>query len=251
MPSKRTLLILDYPGRRPEAHISDLALDDLGFDCRHLLTHPLPDAVSTVEYARRLTDRAELPEGGVLAVMSYCSSASLAAAIGAQLAADRPLPLVLFDPFELHGHHIVDMYIAAVRQIEGSRPADDGPPPLDIAPRIGEPAGLIKEIADDFMARASSVLAVDGFDEAEAAESLAHVVSMYVQWLTYLLAVHHRPTGVAMGEVLNVVSQGHPEDLGWLGTGDIQTVRMGCDRPDLARSEETRDAVREFLEKLH
>ena len=250
MPSKPILLILDYPGRRPEAHISDLGLEDLGFDCRNLLTHPLPDEVSASEYARRLTDRAELPEHGVLAVLSYCSSAPLAAAIAARTVGQRPLPIVLFDAFELHRHHIEGRYAVALRQIEGGEPAPDGPPLLDVAGRIGQPALLVEELAVDLKARAKTALTSDGFDAAEAAESLGPVIGMYVEWMTYLLAVHHRTAAMPMGEVLHVVSQDHPADLGWLGTGDVRTVRIGCGRPDLARSEETRDAVREFLEKL-
>ncbi|BCB89233.1 hypothetical protein Psuf_065460 [Phytohabitans suffuscus] len=37
-PDRRLLLALDYPGRREEARISDLALEADGFDVRYLLT---------------------------------------------------------------------------------------------------------------------------------------------------------------------------------------------------------------------
>ena len=165
--SSRTLLILDYPGRRQEAHLSELGLEGLGFDCRNLLTHPLPDEVSTPPYARRLIDRADLPAQGALAVLSYCSSAPLAAAVAARLATDRPLPIVFFDPFHLHRQHISGRYIVAVRQIEGGEPAANGPPLLDIAARIGQP-GLVDEITGDLNARARAALASEGLDEAEA-----------------------------------------------------------------------------------
>jgi hypothetical protein len=250
MPRKPALLILDYPGRRPEAHISDLGLERLGFDCQYLLTHPLPGEVGTTEYARELTARAEIPAHGAVAILSYCASAPLAAAVASRLAVEKPPPIVFFDPSQCHRYHIIDGYAAVVRQIEGSERADGGRPLFDVEPGIAQPALLIAAIADDLLQRARTELTADGFGEVEADEPLEHVVSMYVQWLTFLLAVHHRPAGTPMGEVLHVISQRHPEDLGWLGTGNIRTVRIGCDRPSLARGDETRDVVEKFIDQV-
>ena len=250
MPSKPTLLILDYPGRRPEAHICDLDLEGLGFDCRYLLTRPLPGEVSTVEYARRLTERSGLPERGAVAVLSYCAAAPLAAAVAKRIAPEAPPPVVFFDPSRCHEYHIVNGYASVVRQIDGGEPGARGRPLLDVGPRIGRPALLIRQIADDLRDRARTALMAEGFDEQEAAEPAGQVVEMYVEWLTYLLAVHHRPASAAMGQVLHVISRRHPDDLGWLATGDVRTLRIDCDRPALARSERTRDAVRAFLEQF-
>ena len=242
------LLILDYPGRRPEAHLDELGLEDLGFECRYLLTGPMPDEVTTERYARKLADAFEAADGNVGGVISYCAAAPLAAELAERASGDCSVPVVMLDPFDCDEHHIAGQYAAVVRQIEGGGPAEERQPLLDVAAGISRPLALAAQIAQDLSLRAKRTLAASG-DELDADELAAHVVSMYVDWLKFLLAVYHRPRDVHMGAVLHVISRQGPPSPDWLRAGKVQTVKIGCDHADLARSRETRRVINEFLER--
>jgi len=242
------LLILDYPGRRAEAHLDELGLEDLGFECRYLLTSPMPDEVTSERYARKLAGAFEAGDGNVRAVISYCAAAPLAAELAELASGDCPVPVVMLDPFDCVEHHIAGQYATVVRQIESGGLAEESPPLLDVAAGISQPRALAVEIARDLSVRAKRTLAGSG-DELDADELAAHVVSMYVDWLKFLLAVYHRPRDVHMGVVLHVVSRQGPPSPDWLGAGKVQTVKIGCEHAELARSQETRKVIKEFLER--
>ncbi|MEU0214014.1 hypothetical protein ABZ281_02455 [Streptomyces sp. NPDC006265] len=248
--ARPVLLVLDYPGRRPEAHIADLGLEGFGFDCRHLLVHPLPDEVSTTAYAAELFARLpDLPTRPV-AVLSYCATATLAASLASSAVGvhQRPLPVVFFDPSQCHVHHILDAYASVVRQIDGKNAAHH--PSLDLRRLLENPRKLVDSIARDLARRAAAALVAEDFADDEASDLLGQVIDMYVEWITYLVAVHHRGLPVHSGEVLQVVSAQHPRHAAWLAEDDLQTVRIDCDRPSLLRDERTRDVVLTFLNEV-
>lgn len=244
------LIGLDYPGRRPEAHISDLHLDR-DFDCRDLLTYPLPTELDTPSYAKHLVLRSGLADGKAAAVVSYCATAPLAIA-AATLAAgpDGPLPIVFLDPSQCNRRHIIGGYGSVVRQIEGQDLLPDRPQPLDVAALLANPTALVKRIDEDLRHRARLALMRDGFDEAEASGPLDHVVGTYVQWLTYLVAVHRREQPAPLRERLQVISRNHAQEAAWLNLGATRTVRINCSRTSLARQERTRDVVVDFLKRV-
>jgi hypothetical protein len=245
------VLVLDYPGRRPEAHISEMHLEEAGFDCRYLLTHPLPDELGTLPYAKQLWARLSQSAYRPAAVISYCATAPLAVSIAALAAADdcRALPVVFLDPSQCHVHHIADGYVSVVRQIEGRAQRSGRPPLLDVADLLRTPRRLMEQIAEDLTCRASVTLAADGFREAEVSEAMANVIDLYLEWLTYLVAVHHREQPYPAGNLLQIISHNHPQDAGWLGVSAGQTVRINCDRPSLATYQETRAVVLDFLKR--
>ncbi|WP_164836508.1 hypothetical protein [Actinacidiphila soli] len=244
------LLVLDYPGRRPEAHISDLGLEREGFDCHYLLAHPLPNEVTAEHYAKETCARLpELPTG-VVGVLSYCATAPLAATIASYAAGDDrlPLPVVFFDPSQCYVHHIVSAYESVVRQIDGTGSGDHPIPLLDIPALLAHPRQLVDSVAQDLGRRAEAALLAEGYALDEASDLLGQVTGLYLEWITYLVAVHHRGSYVQPGDVLHVVSRNHPDNASWLGAdGPAQNIRIDCDRPSLLRDERTRDVVLGFL----
>ena len=246
MTTDPTLLVLDYPGRRPEAPVSAMNLDRAGYGCAYLLTSPLPTALSTPAYAEELCAR-PLPDR-VDGLVAYCAAAPLAVEVAGRLAgAAEPAPIVLLDPQPTPPAEINREYLEVVRQVEGRSPDLPGPPLLDIEGLLATPATLIECIEADLRRRAQLALAAHGVHVTEASGPVDGVVGVYVEWLIFLVAAHHGAPQAVRGPVLQVLSRGHPDDAGWLGATDLRTVRIDCDRPELAAHPEARAAVLDFL----
>jgi hypothetical protein len=241
-----TLLVLDYPGRRPEAPVTDMNLDRAGYDCAYLLTTPLPTALSTAGYARELCAR-PLPARAD-GLIAYCAAAPLAVEVARLLAGPaEPAPIVLLDPQPTPPSEINHEYLDVVRQVEGRSPILQRPPLLDIEGLLGTPATLVECIEADLRRRAQLALAAHGVHVDEASGPVEGVVGVYVEWLIFLVAAHHSAPAAGRGPVLQVISRGHPDDAGWLGATDLRTVRIDCDRPELAAHPQARAAVLDFL----
>jgi hypothetical protein len=243
------LLVLDYPGRRPEAHISEMHLDRYGYACTEVLVSPMPTALTTVRYAEQLfaQRRPERPA----ALVAYCAAAPLAVAMGALLAGpDDPVPIVVLDPQQTPPSEILHEYHEVVRQVEGRAANVERPPLLDVERLLATPETLVKRIGEDLRERARLALAAFGFGGADVSGPVEGVVGVYVEWLTFLVAAHYDQQPPPRGPVLQVISRGHPDDAGWLGAADLRTVRIRCDRPELAASAQARAAVLDFLQRL-
>jgi hypothetical protein len=249
LPANPRLLVLDYPGRRPEAHISDMRLDRSGFDCDYGLTSPLPTELTTAAYAHQLCVR-QRPDRP-LAVVAYCAAAPLAIAMAGLLAgAAGPLPITLLDPQQTPLREIEHEYHEVVGQVEGRAPQTRRPPLLDIAGLLATPELLAQRIEQDLRLRARLALAAHGFDQADADAAADGVVGMYVEWFAFLIAAHHDQQPAPRGPIQQVISRKHPAEASWLGSADVQTVRIPCDRPELAIHAETRAAVLGFLHQF-
>jgi hypothetical protein len=231
------ILLLDFPGRRREAHLTDLGLDGPGVRSRSLLTPPLPTAYDAPAYAAELARRAG-PLDGVAGVVAYCAAAPLGVAFAHLTGA----PVVFLDPARCEEHHLRDAYAEMRDQIAG--PGDRGPDPMANATT---PAAMIAEAGRDLRLRGRAALVRDGFGADEADAALAHTIDVYLQWLTYLLAVHQREQPPVTGPALRILSRHHPEHTPGLGIDGARTVRIDCERPALARHDETRTAVLEFF----
>jgi len=241
-----TLLVLDFPGRRPEAPISAMNLDRAGYDCTYLLTSPLPTALSTPAYAGELCAR-PLPDQAD-GLVAYCAAAPLAVEVAGRLAgAAESAPIVLLDPQPTPPNEINREYLDVVRQVEGRSPALERPPLLDIEGLLATPATLVECIGADLRRRAQLALAAYGVHVNEASGPVEGVVGVYVEWLTFLVAAHHGAPPAVRGPVLQVISRNHLDDAGWLGATDLRTVRIDSDRPELAAHPQARAAVLDFL----
>lgn len=213
------LSVLDYPGRRPEAPVTALGLDDMV----PLLVEPLPVAVTGPAYAARLGE----VRGPVLA---YCA----ASAIAVHLAAD--VPLVFFDPMPTTDDDVVRAYAAAVAQVPGGSDAPPGELPSD-------PESLRADLAG----RAEAALRAQGLGDDVIAEPVAHFARQHVAYLAYLMAARGPLPSRAVGPMLQVLSRDHPSHEEWLPDGELTTVRVDSDRAGLTRHELTRTAVVSFL----
>lgn len=250
MSADPVLLVLDFPGRRPEAHISELSLDEHGFSSVYPLESAPPASPTTPDYARELCTRQSLDRPA--AVVAYCAATPLAVATAELLAGpDGAPPIVLLDPQLTPPSEIALEYDIVVRQVEGRMPAQaERPPRLAIEPLVATPEEAIKQIAEDLRLRALNALAAFGFTGADADRTAAGVIGMYKDWLTFLVAAHHAEQPGPRGPVLQVLSRAHTDDLGWLGAADVRTVRVPCDRSELAARPEAREAVIDFLKAV-
>jgi hypothetical protein len=232
-----TLLLLDFPGRRPEAHLTDLGLDRPGVRCRSLLTHPLPTAFDTPSYAAELARRAG-PLGAVDGIVAYCAAAPLGVAFAHLTGA----PAVFLDPSRCEEWHISAAYATVLGQIAGS-----GQPTPPLTASLADPARLIADVGADLRRRGREALEREGFSATEAGAVLGHTIDLYLQWFTFLLAVHRREQPSLLGPALQVLSRKHPELTPELGIERADTVRIDCERSELARHHRTRDAVLRFF----
>lgn len=237
------LLVLDYPGRRPEAAVSALRLDDAGFQPLALLTPPLPVEVSGRAYARRLlATTTSVPT----AIVAYCAASAIAIHL-AHLVHERgdPAPaLVLFDAGPTTSADVAKAYVAAIRQVPG------GSTPSGELPELSEqPALLVREAHDDLSRRAATALRAQGLSEDVIAEPVAHFARQHVAYLAHLLAARGPVPRDPVGPVLQVLSQHHPDHRDWLPDGELDTVRVDSDRAGLLADESTRTAVLSFLER--
>lgn len=246
----RRLLVLDFPGRRPEAHVRELALDEHGFSSVYALESPMPTSPTTVEYAKELCTGKSLDRP--LAVIAYCAAAPLAVATSELLAGPAStLPIVLLDPQPTPPSEIALEYDFVVGQVEGRMPPEaERPPRLAIEGLVATPEEAIERIGEDLRFRAVLALAAFGVTGADADRAAEGVIGVYVEWLTFLVGAHHGEQPGPRGPVLQVISREHTDDLGWLGAADVRTVRISCDRSELAARPEACAAVVDFLEAV-
>lgn len=245
---ERLVVVVDYPGRRPEAHLTELPLERAGFRVCDLLRHPLPSAAPLAAYARSLIAR-EAACADAVAVLGYCAAAPLAAEVASQLssAGGSPLPVVFLDPSRCNAHHIVAAYASVLQQIDGSTDRVLGLTASRLHEQLGDPVALGATLAADVEDRVRSVLSAGGFDERECDAAVDATAVVYAGWLNFLLAVHNRGEAAHEGPVFNLISAAHPADAAWLGVRASDTRRLPCTRAELARRSETFDLIVEFL----
>lgn len=249
MSANPVLLVLDYPGRRPEAHISEMNLERYGFDCDYGLQSPLPTALTTSAYAGELCAR-QRPDRPP-ALVAYCATAPLATAIaGLRAGPAGPSPIVTLDPQPTPPSEIAKEYEDVARQIEGRTAAPGRPPLLNIEQLLATPETLVARIGEDLRLRARLALAGFGFTGADVAGPVEKVVGVYIEWLIFLISAHYDAQPAPRGPILQVISQEHPADAAWLGAADVSTVRIPCERPELAADPRARAAVLEFLREF-
>jgi hypothetical protein len=248
MVEERLVLYVDYPGRRPEAHLWELGLHDAGWRTVELVRHPLPAATKLRDYATALLER-EPTCADATGVVAYCAAAPLAAEVANQLAARTgvPLPLVFLDPSRCEQHHLTRGYATVVEQIDSGTDTNERRPHLDVLEGLHDPVAMGEAFATDLEARVRAALLSAGFADHEMEASKGPVASVYLDWLNYLLAVHHRGDVVATGPVLNLLSASHPADTAWLGVSARDTLRVECTRAELARRSESIDLIVDFL----
>ncbi|MFF4850330.1 hypothetical protein [Streptomyces sp. NPDC001194] len=244
----RTLLALDYPGRRAEAKIADLGLEAHGYEVAQLLTAPLPDALTGREYAQELLRAHGLAEREPAAILAYCASAPLAQELARHMveAGRQAPPLVFFDAAPLTAQDITDDYATVLRQIDASAFEESGSR-TDVASLIGTPEELVGAMREEMTRYARNSLAEDLFDEEEVELAAEQIVRVYLDLLTHQIAAYHGSAPAWGGDVVNIVSAGNPFQGEWPGARATRVVRTARDRAGLLADATTRDTVLSLL----
>ncbi|MGA5319277.1 hypothetical protein ACPCIU_02470 [Streptomyces seoulensis] len=224
----RTLLVLDYPGERPEARVCELGLPGT----RDLLAVP-PPPVTPDRYLSALP--APGPAGAVLA---YCAAAPLAAALAARVGREgregRSVPLVLFDAEPVTAATVLTAYRDTVAQL-GLVP---GPAELrELAACVADPGAFLTTARARLIGHVGTALGADGADAADVADLAGPMTDAALRWLAHLLAAHHTPPPSPAGPTLRILSAHTPGD----------GVRIPSDRAELLRDPRTYRAVASFL----
>ncbi|MFJ9033261.1 hypothetical protein ACIRQP_33055 [Streptomyces sp. NPDC102274] len=240
----RTLLVLDYPGRRTEAHISDLGLDAHGYELLDLLAAPLPDEVTGREYAKALAGRHSLEGREVTAVLAYCAAAPLAQELARYLveAGHPPLPLIFFNATPGTAVGVAHDYTAILEQL-GAAPPGEPATGLDLPRLLQSPRDLIHAMNGELDRIVRQSLVGDLYDEEEVNEASAQIVAVYLDLLRHQIAAYHSAAPAWGGDAVNVVSAGHPIQSDWAGARRTHVVRVDCAPAELLSRSETRDSV--------
>lgn len=226
---RETVLVLDYPGRRPEAPVTALGLDGMV----PLLTDPLPAAGTGPAYAALLDD-------GPGPLLAYCAASAIAVRLARR--SGRPRPLVLLDPMPTTDDDVARAYADAVAQVPG---ADEPPVPVGELPAAPEP--FLAAVREDLTRRARTALRAQGLGDDTIAGPVAHFARQHVSYLAYLLAARGALPREPVGPMLQVLSRDHPDHRDWLPDGELTTLRVDSDRAGLTAHASTRTGVVSFL----
>jgi hypothetical protein len=120
-------------------------------------------------------------------------------------------------------------------------------PQVDVLEGVHDPAALGASLATDLRSRVRAALVSAGFAEQELEAAKGSVTSAYLDWLKYLLAVHHRGDVIAIASLINPLSTAHPADISWLGEIPCDTLRVECTRAEFPRRDESLDLIIDFL----
>jgi hypothetical protein len=243
--SRPTLLVVDYPGRRDEARIVDLALDEAGYDLTLLLQPPFPQAPDAASFAGSLAGRFGPFGPGVAAVLAYC----MAAPIAHELSAALGVPLILLDGEPSTSEAVERELGVAMAQIGRPRDARDSRGRFPSATLRAEPEGCVRRMSGILTALAATALREEEPEagEAEVAAEAARVAGFYLDWLAYLVAGHNADWPRLSAPVLHVVSRTHTYLGDWPGAPRTVRSRVDADRNDLCHRPESRDLILAFL----
>ncbi|GHH42425.1 hypothetical protein FHS35_000678 [Streptomyces umbrinus] len=243
-----TLLVLDYPGRRAEAHISDLGLDAHGYELLSLLDAPLPDEVTGRKYTKALAGRHSLEGRKATAVLAYCAAAPLAQELALHLveAGHPPLPLILFNATPGTAAGVAHDYTAILEQLVTTPPGERATA-LDLPKLLESPCDLIRAMNAELDRIVRQSLVDDLYGEEEVTEASTQIVSVYLDLMRHQIAAHHSTAPAWGGDAVNIVSAGHPFQSDWTGVRRSHVVQVECAPAELLSHAETRDHVLAYL----
>ncbi|MEU6194002.1 hypothetical protein [Streptomyces sp. NPDC047061] len=236
------LLVFDYPGRRPEARVSDLRLEDAGYDVRQLMCPPLPRACSAATYAEHALGTAGIPADAVHAVLAYCMAAPLAQETAARTGCPR---LLLFDGEPSTLKAVETEYRALLTSVG----APSALPPWWSGELVEERSNAFLTYSQRHLTESIRRSLADEADPDYADdEAFAPLVGGFLDWLAYLVAAHRTDHPAWDGTVVNFLSRQQPEIPAWPGAGRTRSVRVDTAREDLLAGTTTRRLVLEALE---
>ncbi|GGT16055.1 hypothetical protein [Streptomyces purpureus] len=243
------VLVLDYPGHRPEEKLTGLRLEAAGFDVRYVLTRPLPRDLSADAYARRALQAAgELPHG-VHAVLAYCMSASLAQHVAVLTSASH---LLLLDAERSTPAVIAKELLSVLRSFT---PGAELPAWWSEEAVSHRPEEVMERVEGHLHSVIAAALAEDDSgDDLPGAQPDPAVLQVartmagtYLDWLAHLMAAHRGALPAFAGRSAHLVSADHRLPGSWDGIATLDHHRVACARESLAVDEETRRITLELL----
>lgn len=240
------LLVVDHPGRREEATVADLHLEDAGFEVRYLLEGHAPQQAHDAEdYARSLLTDADpdaSPGRTPQAVLAYCMAAPIAQEVARLTGASM---LVLFDGEPVESETLATEYLVMVRSLSGRSMPLPAWWNRELLNRRNE--DLVLGARTDLTKYAVEMLSDD--DPEESAQDVAEeLVGVLVDWIAYLAAAFRSDFPAWHGEVLHIASRNHDARSPWPGADRTSLVRLDVDRLTLLSHEATRETVLRLLE---
>jgi hypothetical protein len=259
------VLVLDYPGHRPEARLSELRLQEAGYDVRELLVRPLPRDLTAEAYATRALEQrnqsqeakeaVEAPES-VHAVLAYCMAAPLAQRVAAITSASH---LLLFDAERPTPETIRNELQTVLRSFD---PAAELPASFDDAELVRSPDTAMERIDAHLFSVIRAALAEDAGDTQGDTEDDPTVTQVarglmgtYLDWLAHLVAASDAGTAAPgpppITRAAHVTSAGHALPPDWPAMSDLPLHVVETGRKDLARAEATRAMTLRLLDPEH
>ncbi|WP_282082574.1 hypothetical protein [Streptomyces tendae] len=242
------LLVLDFPGRRDEARISDLRLEEAGWKTEYLMSPPHSRAVRAREYATALAARytGQAPR----AVLAYCMAASLAQELAALISPPgNPVPLFLYDGEPAHPAALRK----AVRTVTAQVSGEDGAGPdgldalLDDAVLTQRPEHAVDLIERHVVRSAAGFFRLEGFDDEMATDAATTACGFYLDWLAHLVAAQNTDWPGWGGEVQHIRTPGHRATTEWPGAAVTENHVVDTDRNGLLVDPRTRDLTLSLL----
>jgi hypothetical protein len=245
-PDRRSVLVVDYPGRRNAARVADLRPDTIGLDARYPLETVFPRELTAAAYAAGLLDSTDTRRSPV-AVFGYCMAGPIAHEAAALLGdGSEPVPLVLFDACPATPAAVGRQFEVAVAQLVEQLGGSDVDIGVGLDPDLVEhsPERAVAAMRDELVRLGT---AAAGGDEDEAADLATDLAQFYLDWLVHLIAAYHCSWPALGGPVLHVMSAGHTYTDDWPGAASTDRLRVDVARADLLRTDEVRQAVRDWL----
>ncbi|MCZ4603610.1 hypothetical protein O3S80_07430 [Streptomyces sp. Lzd4kr] len=247
---KPQLLVFDYPGRRDTKHVSDMRLEDDGFDVRYAMKSELPDELYAESYARVLVRNSGVEPSLVAGVIGYCMAGHLAQEAAVQLAAVRGTAptLILLDSGPCSAQAVEEECRIAFAAFGG----DEAVAALDAASGgllfsadalRNNPLRTIEEVRKVLRSFAMEMMADEGASLEEVQDSAELFIKHYVGWITHLIAAHNNAAPRWNGDVLHIVSRDHPSKGDWPGAAATKSVVVDSVGNDPASEAATRDSV--------
>jgi hypothetical protein len=238
------LLVVDYPGRRDESRIADLTLEADGWDVRYLVTEPIIRELTSTDFAAQLVARGEPFAPDIVAILAYCSAASIAQDLAIQLGMGRsPIPLLLFDGEPSPPENLTrDFGRAAANlcQVPTVDGVAGGVTTLTAAALTDRPAACVELMRGRLAELAATAFRADGADDEEAVAAGAASAEFYLDWLVYLVAAHNTSWPCWGGAVHHIASRAHAHTPQWPGSASTTLRRVDSTRNDLFHHPETR-----------
>nr|AKA59372.1 hypothetical protein [uncultured bacterium AB_9] len=240
---QRSLLVLDFTGRRAEAPISSLDLESAGFTVQYLIQPPYPRACTARDYAAELLKRRDPSVPRPAGVLAYCMAAPIAQEVLAMEAAEPGpgIPLILFDGEPVTVEAITSEYVLAAHKLGellGLTAAASTPEvPVDPVRLRASPEHALEDLREGLVAIGRK----GGGDEALADAEL--IADFYLDWLAHLTAGYNADWPALPGRTVHLMSHGHTLPEPWPGGPVSATQRFASDRDGLLLDPGVRAAV--------